>query len=121
MDERFEKSSPVLIPWEFMLRATVTMSRLPVRSPFPNKVPSTRSAPARRPSSVAAVPVPRSLCVWSEMMALSRCCMFLQNHSIWSAWTFGVFHSTVAGRLRMILFSVVGCQISMTASQTSSA
>jgi hypothetical protein len=35
---------------------------LPVRSPLPNRQPSTRSAPAIRPSSAAATPVPRSLC-----------------------------------------------------------
>ena len=37
--------------------ASVMMSRLPVRSPLPKSVPSTRSAPASKPSSVAATPV----------------------------------------------------------------
>lgn len=37
------------------------MSTFPVRSPLPKRVPSTRSAPAKRASSVAATPVPRSL------------------------------------------------------------
>ena len=40
----------------------MTTSTLPVRSPFPNSVPSTRSAPAISASSVAATAVPRSLC-----------------------------------------------------------
>ena len=34
------------------------MSKLPVRSPLPKRVPSTRSAPANKPNSVAATPVP---------------------------------------------------------------
>ena len=38
------------------------MSTLPVRSPLPNSVPSTRSAPAITASSAAATAVPRSLC-----------------------------------------------------------
>ena len=38
------------------------MSTLPVRSPLPNSVPSTRSAPAISASSAAATAVPRSLC-----------------------------------------------------------
>jgi hypothetical protein len=77
-------------------------------------------APASRPSSVAATPVPRSLWVCSEMMADSRFRRFRHIHSIWSACTFGVVHSTVAGRLRMIFFSGVGCQTSITAWQHSS-
>ena len=48
------------------------MSRLPVRSPLPKSVPSTRSAPASKPSSVAATPVPRSLCVCRLMIGDSR-------------------------------------------------
>ena len=42
--------------------ATLTTSRLPVRSPLPNSVPSTRSAPAMIPNSAAATAQPRSLC-----------------------------------------------------------
>ena len=42
--------------------AKLTMSTLPVRSPLPNSVPSTRSAPAITPNSAAATPQPRSLC-----------------------------------------------------------
>ena len=38
------------------------MSTLPVRSPLPNRVPSTRSAPAMTANSAAATAVPRSLC-----------------------------------------------------------
>ena len=41
--------------------ATVRISTFPVRSPFPNRVPSTRSAPASMASSVEATPSPRSL------------------------------------------------------------
>ena len=108
------------MPWLLRLSATVTMSRLPVRSPLPKSVPSTRSAPASRPSSVAATPVPRSLWVCREMMTDSRFVRFRHIHSIWSAWTLGVVHSTVAGRLRMIFFSGVGCQTSITAWQHSS-
>jgi len=92
-----------------------------VRSPLPNNVPSTRSAPASRPSSVAATPVPRSLWVCSEIKTLSRSRTWRPNHSIWSACTLGVAHSTVAGRLRITFFSGVGRQTSMTAWQTSSA
>ncbi|MNQ53352.1 hypothetical protein D3C85_673900 [compost metagenome] len=55
------------------------------------------------------------------MITESRRLMWRPNHSIWSAYTFGVAHSTVAGRLRMIFFSGVGCQTSITASQTSTA
>ena len=42
------------------------MSTLPVRSPLPNSVPSTRSAPAISPSSAVATAVPRSLCGCTE-------------------------------------------------------
>ena len=45
-----------------MFIARVMMSTLPVRSPFPNKVPSIRSAPARIPISASATPQPLSLC-----------------------------------------------------------
>ena len=41
--------------------------------------------PAITPSSAAATPVPRSLCVWSEMTTESRFGMLRPNHSIWSA------------------------------------
>ena len=43
------------------------------------------------------------------------------NHSITSAYTFGVYISTVAGRLRMIGRSGVGSMTSITASQISTA
>ena len=56
-----------------------------VLSVHPNNVPSTRSAPAMTPSSVAATPVPRSLCGCSDRMILSRSRMLRENHSIWSA------------------------------------
>jgi hypothetical protein len=44
-----------------------------------------------------------------------------QNHSIWSAYVLGTDISTVAGRFSTTGRSGVGCQTSMTASQTSSA
>jgi hypothetical protein len=44
-----------------------------------------------------------------------------QNHSITSAWRFGVESSTVAGRLRISLRSGVGPKTPITASQTSNA
>ncbi|GIR14328.1 MAG: hypothetical protein CM15mP25_0830 [Gammaproteobacteria bacterium] len=50
----------------------VMMSMLPVRSPLPNSVPSTRSAPAITPSSAAATAEPRSLWVCREMISASR-------------------------------------------------
>jgi hypothetical protein len=59
-----EKSRPGETPWVYMFKARVTMSTLPVRSPLPNRQPSTRSAPAIMPSSAAATPLPRSLCGW---------------------------------------------------------
>ena len=43
------------------------------------------------------------------------------NHSTWSAYVLGTDISTVAGRFNTTGFSGVGCQTSMTASQTSSA
>jgi hypothetical protein len=61
------------------------MSTLPVRSPLPNSVPSTRSAPAIIASSAAATPVPRSLCGWMLSATESRLLTCRENHSIWSA------------------------------------
>ena len=60
-------------------------STLPVRSPLPNRVPSTRWAPAIKPSSVAATAVPRSLWGCTLMTALSRWRRFRQTYSTWSA------------------------------------
>ena len=65
--------------------ASVTMSTFPVRSPFPNSVPSTRSAPASTASSAAATAVPRSLCGCRLKMTESRLRMVRPNHSITSA------------------------------------
>ena len=107
------------MPWENRFIPRVTRSTLPVRSPWPNRQPSTRSAPAIRASSVAAVAVPRSLCGCSETATWSRLCTCRLNHSIWSAYTFGVAISTVAGRFRMISRPASGCQTSITALQTS--
>src|ERR1039458_6306838 len=57
------------------------MSRFPVRSPFPNNVPSTRSAPASNPNSVAATPVERSLCVCRLIVSASRFLILRQIHA----------------------------------------
>ena len=93
------------------------MSTLPVRSPLPKSVPSTLSAPAISASSVAATPSPLSLWGCSEIIAQSRFLMWRQKYSIWSAYPFGVEHSTVEGRLRIIGFSGVGCITFITSSQ----
>ena len=60
----------------------VTISIFPVRSPLPNKVPSTRSAPAKTPNSEAATPQPRSLWVCKLTIIESRFFTLSQNHSI---------------------------------------
>src|SRR5689334_23648917 len=46
----------------------------------------------------AATAVPRSLWGCSEIVVFSRRVSCRENHSIWSAYTFGVAISTVAGR-----------------------
>src|SRR5471032_658544 len=51
------------------------------------------------------------------MMIESRRASLRDIHSIWSAYTLGVLHSTVDGRLMIILLCGVGCQIAVTASQ----
>ena len=73
------------MPWLNRFSARVTTSTLPVRSPLPNSVPSTRSAPAITPNSVAATAVPRSLCGCRLRIRLSRSRTLRANHSIWSA------------------------------------
>ena len=73
------------MPWENRFMARVTMSTLPVRSPLPNSVPSTRSAPASTASSAAATAVPRSLWGWRLRTIESRCAMVRPNHSMTSA------------------------------------
>ena len=87
-----EMSRPGSTPWVNMFSARVTTSTLPVRSPLPNSVPSTRSAPAISASSAAATPVPRSLCGWTLRMTQSRFLMLRPNHSIWSAIDVGRRH-----------------------------
>jgi hypothetical protein len=67
-----EMSSSGSMPWLKRFMAMVTTSTLPVRSPLPNSVPSTRSAPAITPNSAAATAQPRSLCGCSESTILSR-------------------------------------------------
>ena len=57
-----EMSTIGSMPWLNRFIARVTRSTLPVRSPWPKRQPSTRSAPAIIASSVAATAVPRSLC-----------------------------------------------------------
>ena len=65
--------------------ASVTTSTLPVRSPLPNSVPSTRSTPASMASSAAATAVPRSLCGWTLSTMQSRFRIVRPNHSSTSA------------------------------------
>ena len=55
------------------------------------------------------------------MMSESRCRMFRQTHSIWSAYTFGMATSTVSGRFKIIFRCGVGCHTSITASEISRA
>ena len=114
-----EMSTIGSMPWLNRFIARVTRSTLPVRSPWPNRQPSTRSAPAIIASSVAATAVPRSLWGCRLITVFSRRVSWRENHSIWSAYTLGVAISTVAGRLRMISRPSSGCQTSLTASHTS--
>ena len=109
------------IPWVNIFKATTTISRFPVLSPLPNSVPSTRSAPAIIPNSVAATPQPRSLWVCNDTMTRSRSLKWVHIHSIWSAYTLGVAISTVDGKLIITLLSLVAPHSSITASQTSKA
>ena len=99
----------------------MTISTLPVRSPLPNKQPSTRSAPAIKANSAAATAVPRSLCGCTLIITLSRRAKCRCIHSIWSAYTFGVATSTVAGKFRITLLVGVAPQASVTALHTSRA
>ena len=80
-----EKSIIGSTPWENRFIPSVTRSTLPVRSPLPNSVPSTRSAPAITPSSAAATAVPRSLCGCRDSTTASRRGRFRDIHSIESA------------------------------------
>ena len=114
-------SSSGSIPCENILYAMFNTSTLPVLSPLPNKVPSTLSAPASIASSAAATPVPLSLCGCTLSIIDSLFSKCLCIHSIWSAYTFGVFISTVAGRLKIICFSFDAPHSFCTAVHTSSA
>src|SRR3954471_19184108 len=67
-----DRSTIGSMPWLNRFMARVTRSTLPVRSPCPNRQPSTRSAPAISASSAAATAVPRSLCGGIEMHTYSR-------------------------------------------------
>ena len=109
------------MPCEYKFIARVTMSTLPVRSPFPKRVPSTRSAPARSASSVSATPVPRSLWGWRLIVTCSRYFKFLSINSTWDAYTWGKLISTVTGRFIITLFVSEGSNTSRTALQTSKA
>ena len=80
-----EKSTSGSMPWLKRFMPSVTRQTLPVRSPWPNRQPSTRSAPAIIASSVAATAVPRSLCGCREIAVFSRRVSCRENHSIWSA------------------------------------
>ena len=109
------------MPWVYKFKAKVTKQTLPVRSPLPNKQPSTRSAPAIWANSAAATAVPRSLCGCTLTITCSRLLTCLQNHSIWSAYIFGVVASIVAGKLKTILRSALVPHSAATALQTSTA
>ena len=80
-----EKSICGSMPWLNRFMPSVTRQTLPVRSPWPNRQPSTRSAPAIIASSVAATAVPRSLCGCRLIVVYSRRVSCRENHSIWSA------------------------------------
>ena len=108
-------------PCEIIFIAKVTISTLPVLSPFPNKVPSILSAPAKTLNSAVATPQPLSLWGWTEIVTASRYFKFLCIYSIWVAKTCGMAFSTVAGKLIITLLSCVGFQTSSTALQTSNA
>ena len=69
----------------------------------------------------AATAVPRSLCGWTESSTRSRSGTVRPNHSMTSAYTLGVYTSTVDGRLTTIFRSGVGSMTSMTARQISAA
>ena len=79
------KSRVGSMPWEKRFMASVTTSTLPVRSPLPNSVPSTRSAPASTASSAAATAVPRSLWGCRLKTTESRLAIVRPNHSMTSA------------------------------------
>ncbi len=97
------------------------MSTLPLRSPLPNRQPSTRWAPAITASSALATPVPRSLCGWTESTTCSRRSRWRCIHSIWSANTFGVETSTVVGRLMITGRPGPASQVSIAVCDASSA
>ena len=113
------KIQPGATPCEYRFIARVSKSTLPVRSPLPNKQPSTRSAPAIIASSAAAA-VPRSLCGCTLRIRLSRRQMAVHPFDLVGVGV-GVDSSTVAGRLMIILCCGVGCHTALTASQTSRA
>ena len=115
------KSTCGSMPWLNRLSPRVTRHTLPVRSPLPKRHPSTRSAPASRPSSVAATAVPRSLCGCSDSTTDDRRGRLRDIHSMESAYTLGVAISTVAGRFTIRGRSGVGSITSMTAPHTSTA
>ncbi len=121
MAGRSEKSSSGFTPWQTKFIASVTTSTLPVRSPFPNKVPSTRSAPASTPNSASQIPVPRSLWGCTESTTASRYFICLCMYSICPAKICGIATCTVEGRLIIALCPTVGCHTSSTALQTSEA
>ena len=116
-----EKSSLGSTPKANIFIAIVIISALPVRSPLPKRVPSIRSAPASKPISESATPVPRSLCGWSDNTTFSRYLRFWEIYAIWLAYTWGMDICTVAGKLMIAFRSLVGCHTSKTALHTSKA
>ena len=113
-------SSPGSTPCENILSASVDRrSRFPVRSPLPSKqFPRGARQPAKSASSAEATFPCRDRCADGPRGGTRRAGRTLRpNHSIWSAYTFGVDISTVAGRLRIILRADDGSQTFMTAAQ----
>ena len=102
--------------------ASVTISTLPVRSPFPNRVPSIRSAPARsthlcicNAASSVIMRMKGNNYVFTVFQIVHTCIPpGLHRRAAWTC-------STVTGRLMIALLSAVGCHTSRTALQTSSA
>ncbi len=97
------------------------MSRLPVRSPLPKRVPSTRSAP-REKAELAGGDPGAAIVVRMQAddgrVAPGQVGREPLDHV---GVEVGVDDSTVAGRFRMMGFCGVGPQTSITASQTSRA
>ena len=114
-------SSSGSIPCAKRFMARVTTSTLPVRSPLPNSVPSTRSAPASTPSSAAATAQPRSLWGCSDRTTRSRREMRPQEPLDRVGVDVRAVHLHRRGQVQDDLCPASGSMTSMTASQISTA